>query len=102
MVLMQATQCPPKSVRTVVLLSSAPGELQVCLRDSVIYSHGVIRHFICSRLVCFPGCEELVSGKPILLSSCSEPIVCLSHILLNTLKSEVLNLQTRNCPMVML
>ena len=57
MTLMQAMQSPPKSVRIVVLLYSAPGEAQVCLQDSVIYSHSVIKHFICSRLLCFPELE---------------------------------------------
>lgn len=73
----------PSQVRTVVLLSSAPGELQVCLRDSVIYIHGVIKHFICNGLVCFLEPEvtflepEMVNGKPILLLSCSEPVMYL-------------------------
>lgn len=52
-------------------------------QDSVIYSHGVLTHSICNRLICFPGVRrpdrptELVSGKPILVPSCSKPVMYL-------------------------
>ena len=84
MALPPATQFAPKLGRTGVLHFSAPGELKVCLHASMIYSYSVIRHFIFNRLICFFGAwgdlldtTEIVNGKPVLLPSCSEPVVYL-------------------------
>lgn len=82
---MPAIRSPPKPIRIIVLLYNALGELQVCLQDSVIYTHSVIKHFTCKRPIRFPECEvtcwtlpRAVGGKPILLPSYSEPVTGLS------------------------